>query len=559
MTLGEAKELERLKAQEAVNARLKLRDGKQQEIDRTVDRHSGAWHAARAELAFSFVSDDVEDKIAIRKDIASRCLELASPYEMKQFEERLSSAIEGGFQTVMKSLPVMGVRAPASTLSAVSTRKLALRHRIHSAASMIQLEAPKPVPVAPAPIQGNTKPLSSSHRFQIALSFPGESRARVQQIAENLSVSVPKESILYDRWLAAELARPNLDIYLTDLYRIDSLLLVFFLSGHYAEKEWCGLEWRVGRDLLKQKQEQRLMHLRLDDAEIPGLHSIDGYLDIRNLSDAQVTNAILERLAMLSDGQRSPPVAATTPQDLAESDIPDAPEYWNQRSLLGPTPIFTEIQQRPRWCIWVRPAEFKRARFRNLDQCANFMRSFSRVRNRYPVFSEDSLERGDEWIACEHADESERHSYLQRWALFRSAQFVQNLALERHIELDDRTHTLEILGRVTVAYECAAAMAKEGVLSGSAALTFSFHNVDGRRVTWPKDITGYENHVDPDSWCEDHQFEIRRIVKADRLIPDGRALALDTAMAIYSEFRWSNPPKTLLQSQQMQRFGQMLL
>ena len=186
------------------------------------------------------------------------------------------------------------------------------------------------------------------------------------------------------------------------------------------------------------------------------------------------------------------------------------------------------------------------------------MRSLSRGRNRYPVFSENSLERGDEWIACEREDESERHSYLQRWVLFRSAQFVQNLALERQIELGDRTHALEILDRVTVAYECAAAMAKEGVLSDSAALTFRFYNVDGRQVTWPKDITGYENHVHPDSWCEDHEFEIRRIVKAGRLVSDGRVLALDTAMAIYSVFRWLNPPKTLLESEQTQRFGQII-
>lgn len=559
MTLGEAKELERLKAQEAVNARLKLRDGKQKEIDRTVDRRSGGWHAARAELAFSFISDDVEDKIVIRKDMASRCPELASPHEMKQFEEKLHSEIESGFQAVMKSLPVMGVRAPSSTLSEASTRKLALRDRVHAAARMIQLEAPKLVRVARTPILRNTKPLPSSQRFQIALSFPGESRARVQQIADNLTVSVPKESILYDRWLQSELARPNLDIYLTDLYKKDSLLLVFFLSGHYGQKEWCGLEWRVARDLLKQKQDQRLMPLRLDDAEIPGLHSIDGYLDIRDLSDAQVTNAILERLATLSGVQRFPPVPATAPEGPVENDIPDAPEYGNQRRMLGPTPIFTEIQQRPRWCIWVRPAEFKRARFRDLDQCANFMRSFSRERNRYPVFFEDSLERGDEWIACEREDESERHSYLQRWVLFRSAQFVQNLALERRVERGDRMHAIEILDRVTVAYECAAAMAKARVLSRSAALTFSFCNVDGRQLTWPKDIAGCENHVDPDSWCEDPEFEISRIVKADRLLVDGHALALDTAMAIYSGFRWSNPPKTLLQSQQLQRFDQMIL
>jgi hypothetical protein len=94
-------------------------------------------------------------------------------------------------------------------------------------------------------------------------------------------------------------------------------------------------------------------------------------------------------------------------------------------------------------------------------------------------------------------------------------------------------------------------MAKERVLSGSETLTFSFYNVDGRQLTWPKEVAGYQNDVDPNSWCEDREFEIHRIVKADRLIVDSRALALDTAMAI----RWSNPPKMLLQSQQMQRFG----
>jgi hypothetical protein len=214
MTLGEAKELERLKAQEAVNARLKLRDAKQKEIDGTINRRSGGWHAARAELAFSFIPDDIEDKIAIRKDMVSRCPELASPYEMKQFEEKLSSALEGSFQAVMNSLPIMGVRAPASTLTEVSTRKLSLRQRIHTASRMIQLESPKPAPFARAPVRENTKSIPTSYRFKIALSFPGESRVRVQKIAENLSLSVPKESILYDKWLASELARPNLDIYL---------------------------------------------------------------------------------------------------------------------------------------------------------------------------------------------------------------------------------------------------------------------------------------------------------------------------------------------------------
>jgi hypothetical protein len=179
-------------------------------------------------------------------------------------------------------------------------------------------------------------------------------------------------------------------------------------------------------------------------------------------------------------------------------------------------------------------------------------------RNRYPYCIESQLERSVEWIACEHEDESARHSYLQRWVLFRSAQFVQNLALEHQIELGDRTHALEILDKVTVAYECAASLAKGGFLTGSAVLDFTFYGVDGRQLTWPKDAAGFENHVDSDSWSQDPEFEIRRIVKADKLIPEGRALALDTAIAIYSQFNWSDPPIALLKSEQMRRFGQLI-
>ena len=96
-----------------------------------------------------------------------------------------------------------------------------------------------------------------------------------------------------------------------------------YFFGDYVQKEWCGLEWRIGRDLFKQKQEHRLMPLRLDDAEIPGLHSIDGYLDIRDLSDSQVANAILERIAILSDGQRFPPATIAIPEEPVQNDIPD--------------------------------------------------------------------------------------------------------------------------------------------------------------------------------------------------------------------------------------------
>ena len=137
---------------------------------------------------------------------------------------------------------------------------------------------------------------SRTFRFEVSLSFPGEYRDRVQEIAFQLAKGIGREKVLYDQWYSAEFARPNLNVYLPDLYHQQSRLLVFFLGGKYVEKEWCGLEWRAGLDLLKRKEDDRLMLLRIDNAEIPGLYSIDGYLDISRLADKDVAREILKRL-----------------------------------------------------------------------------------------------------------------------------------------------------------------------------------------------------------------------------------------------------------------------
>jgi tetratricopeptide (TPR) repeat protein len=139
-------------------------------------------------------------------------------------------------------------------------------------------------------------PPAKPKRFRVALSFPGEHRARVEKIAEALAARLGRDKVLYDKWYAAEFARADLDLYLTALYHDESDLIVFFLCKEYNAKEWCGLEWRAGRDLLKHKEHSRLMFLRLDDADVPGLYSIDGYLDISTMADGEVAGEILKRL-----------------------------------------------------------------------------------------------------------------------------------------------------------------------------------------------------------------------------------------------------------------------
>ena len=63
-------------------------------------------------------------------------------------------------------------------------------------------------------IRGQMTQAVQTRRFRVALSFPGEHRERVEKIAEALAGRLGRERVLYDRWYAAEFARPNLDTYL---------------------------------------------------------------------------------------------------------------------------------------------------------------------------------------------------------------------------------------------------------------------------------------------------------------------------------------------------------
>jgi TIR domain len=138
--------------------------------------------------------------------------------------------------------------------------------------------------------------VSSAKRFQVALSFPGEKRDYVLQVAELLAKQLGKEAVFYDDWYKHQLARPNLDTYLMNIYQNDSQLLVPFLCADYEHKQWCRLEWRAMRELLKQRQDDDIMPLRFDKTHISGLFSIDGYIDLESHGSKETAELILLRL-----------------------------------------------------------------------------------------------------------------------------------------------------------------------------------------------------------------------------------------------------------------------
>jgi hypothetical protein len=57
-------------------------------------------------------------------------------------------------------------------------------------------------------------------------------------------------------------------------------------------REWCSIEFRAIRDIIKQKQHERVMFVRMDDGAVDGVFSIDGYVDARQNTPGKVAEMI---------------------------------------------------------------------------------------------------------------------------------------------------------------------------------------------------------------------------------------------------------------------------
>lgn len=141
----------------------------------------------------------------------------------------------------------------------------------------------------------------TTHVFDVALSFPGEVRPVVEQVALELGHFNGENSCFYDNNYRPQLARPALDLLLQDIYRNRAKLVVVFLSGDYQRKDWCGVEFRAIREILMARDHNKIMFVRMDDTPVDGVFKTDGYIDGRRFSPQEIAHFINERIALLGE------------------------------------------------------------------------------------------------------------------------------------------------------------------------------------------------------------------------------------------------------------------
>jgi hypothetical protein len=141
----------------------------------------------------------------------------------------------------------------------------------------------------------------TKHFFDVSFTFAGESRDIVIEVENELEKILDKSRIFYDNNFISQLARPSLDILLQDIYRNRSKLIVVFLCDKYQDKEWCGLEFRAIREMIMEKELDKIMFIRLSAGHVDGVFKTDGYIDGSKFSPQQLANFINERLSLVYD------------------------------------------------------------------------------------------------------------------------------------------------------------------------------------------------------------------------------------------------------------------
>jgi hypothetical protein len=139
--------------------------------------------------------------------------------------------------------------------------------------------------------------------YDVALSFAGEDRSYVEQVAMGLRDAGVR--VFYDMFEEANLWGADLYAHLTEVYSKRARYTVLFASQHYAKKQWTSLERRAAQERAFREQSLSILPARFDDTEIPGILTTTGYVDLRHRTAEDLVALILVKL-----GRTTPPARA---------------------------------------------------------------------------------------------------------------------------------------------------------------------------------------------------------------------------------------------------------
>jgi hypothetical protein len=154
-----------------------------------------------------------------------------------------------------------------------------------------------------------TRSSGRAFEYDVVLSFAGEDRAYVEEVATHLKASGVK--VFYDAYEQAALWGKDLYSHLDETYRRKGRYCVMFISRAYRGKVWTNHERQSAQARAFEESKEYILPARFDDTEIPGIRPTVGYVDLRSMTPKQLADLILEKL-----GHAEPRPSTTAPTAL---------------------------------------------------------------------------------------------------------------------------------------------------------------------------------------------------------------------------------------------------
>lgn len=130
--------------------------------------------------------------------------------------------------------------------------------------------------------------------YDVCLSFAGEERAFVEQVADGLRTKGIR--VFYDAYVKANLWGKDLYTHLGDIYRNSAYYCVLFASNNYSKKLWTNHERKNAQARAFSENSEYILPAKFDDCEIPGLLPTVGYIDLKFTSPAELVELVEKKL-----------------------------------------------------------------------------------------------------------------------------------------------------------------------------------------------------------------------------------------------------------------------
>ena len=135
-----------------------------------------------------------------------------------------------------------------------------------------------------------------STQYEVALSFAGEQRGYVEDVARTLQSR--GVGVFYDEFEQTRLWGLHLAEELHYVYESGAKYVVVFISKEYISKPWTIHERRASLSRAVQEREEYILPVRFDDSTVPGLPTDLKYLSANQHSPTELATMIADKLGI---------------------------------------------------------------------------------------------------------------------------------------------------------------------------------------------------------------------------------------------------------------------